>query len=140
MKIKQITYDRDSESLCLEGEGWSLDVQNVRSGIGPQREDSWARGKGAIPRSSEIEGTYEVCTASYYSEKSKSEFFPIKPDPIHKLGEPDKIRAEIGLHYDAPPKGTSGCIGVPADAWEIVAGALNDAAEEEQDSIPLIVT
>ncbi|MEG4633663.1 hypothetical protein QUB56_29485 [Microcoleus sp. AR_TQ3_B6] len=36
-------------------------------------------------------------------------FFHISPDPV---GSGDRIRSELGVHYDANVPGTSGCIGL----------------------------
>ena len=76
-------------------------------------EDQWTRAKGPIPA-----GTYEIPTEPYWLDTRGIEglFFHITPDPV---GSGDRIRSELGVHYDANTPGTSGCIGlINKDGWE----------------------
>ena len=76
-------------------------------------EDEWVRGKGPIPK-----GDYEIPTEPYWLETRGVEglFFHITPEPI---GSGDRIRSELGIHYDAHVPGTSGCIGlINWNGWE----------------------
>lgn len=68
--------------------------------------DQWARGKGPIPK-----GEYEIPTEPYWLNTRGVEglFFHITPDPV---GSGDRIRSELGIHYDANVPGTSGCLGL----------------------------
>jgi hypothetical protein len=69
-------------------------------------EDQWSRAKGPIPQ-----GEYEIPTNPYWVETRGVEglFFHITPDPV---GSGDRVRSELGIHYDANVPGTSGCIGL----------------------------
>ena len=69
-------------------------------------DDQWVRGKGPIP-----EGEYEIPTEPYWLDTRAVEglFFHITPDPV---GSGDRIRSELGIHWDANVPGTSGCIGL----------------------------
>jgi hypothetical protein len=68
--------------------------------------DEWVRGKGPIPK-----GDYQIPTEPYWLNTRGVEglFFHITPDPV---GSGDRIRSELGIHYDANVPGTSGCIGL----------------------------
>jgi hypothetical protein len=68
--------------------------------------DEWVRGKGPIPK-----GKYEIPSEPYWLNTRGVEglFFHITPDPV---GSGDRIRSELGVHFDANVPGTSGCIGL----------------------------
>jgi len=69
-------------------------------------EDQWVRGKGPIPQ-----GEYEIPTEPYWSNTRGVDglFYHITPDPVRSG---DRIRSELGVHFDANVPGTSGCIGL----------------------------
>lgn len=73
--------------------------------------DQWARAKGPIPA-----GEYQIPTEPYWLDTRGVEgyFFHITPDPVRGSG--DRIRSELGIHWDANTPGTSGCIGLTN--WE----------------------
>jgi hypothetical protein len=76
-------------------------------------DDQWVRGKGPIP-----EGEYEIPTEPYWLDTRGVEglFFHITPDPV---GSGNRIRSELGIHWDANVPGTSGCIGlINWEGWE----------------------
>ncbi|MEG3955235.1 L,D-transpeptidase [Microcoleus sp. herbarium2] len=75
--------------------------------------DEWVRGKGPIPA-----GEYEIPTKPYWLDTRGVEgyFFHITPDPV---GSGDRIRSELGIHWDANVPGTSGCIGlINPEGWD----------------------
>jgi hypothetical protein len=75
--------------------------------------DQWARGKGPIPK-----GEYEIPSEPYWLNTRGVEglFFHITPDPV---GSGNRIRSELGIHYDANVPGTSGCIGlINWEGWD----------------------
>lgn len=97
-------------------------------------EDQWSRGKGPIPQ-----GDYEIPTEPYYVNTRGVEglFFHITPDPV---GSGDRIRSELGVHYDANVPGTSGCIGIINwEGWEGFCRRLRNIAAIRVESIPLKV-
>jgi hypothetical protein len=63
-------------------------------------EDQWARGKGSIPA-----GEYEIPSQPYWLDTRGVEgyFYHITPDPV---GSGDRIRSELGVHFDANVPGT----------------------------------
>jgi hypothetical protein len=76
-------------------------------------EDQWTRGKGPIPA-----GQYEIPSEAYWLGTRGVEgfFFHITPDPV-AVG--DRIRSELGIHWDANVPGTSGCIGlINWEGWD----------------------
>jgi len=76
--------------------------------------DQWVRGKGPIPDGDE----YEIPTQPYWLNTRGVEglFFHITPDPV---GFGDRIRSELGIHWDANVPGTSGCVGlINWEGWE----------------------
>ena len=77
-------------------------------------DDQWVRGKGPIPAGDQ----YKIPTEPYWLETRGVEgfFFHITPDPV---GSGDRIRSELGVHWDANSPGTSGCIGlINRDGWD----------------------
>lgn len=75
--------------------------------------DQWVRGKGPIPS-----GEYEIPTEPYWLNTRGIEglFFHITPDPV---GFGDRIRSELGIHWDANVPGTSGCVGlINWEGWQ----------------------
>ena len=76
-------------------------------------DDQWTRGKGPIPA-----GNYKIPTEPYWLETRGIEglFFHITPDPV---GFGDRIRSELGVHWDVNFPGTAGCIGlINKEGWE----------------------
>jgi hypothetical protein len=76
--------------------------------------DQWVRGKGPIPAGEK----YQIPSEPYWLETRGVEgfFFHITPDPV---GSGDRIRSELGIHWDANVPGTSGCIGlINWEGWE----------------------
>jgi hypothetical protein len=76
-------------------------------------EDQWARGKGPIPA-----GDYEIPSEPYWLDTRGIEgyFFHITPDPV---GSGERVRAELGIHFDARSPGTAGCIGlINSEGWQ----------------------
>jgi hypothetical protein len=97
-------------------------------------DDQWVRGKGPIP-----EGEYQIPTEPYWLKTRGVEgfFFHITPDPV---GSGDRIRSELGIHFDANVPGTSGCIGlIHWEGWEGFCRRLRNIAASRVESIPLIV-
>jgi hypothetical protein len=97
-------------------------------------DDQWVRGKGPIPK-----GDYEIPTEPYWSEARGVEglFFHITPDPV---GSGDRIRSELGVHYDANVPGTSGCIGlINWEGWEGFCRRMSNIAALRVESLPLKV-
>jgi hypothetical protein len=96
--------------------------------------NEWIRGKGPIPG-----GQYQIPTEPYFLETRGVEglFFHITPDPV---GSGDRIRSELGIHYDANVPGTSGCIGIINwQGWERFCRRLRSIAAQRIESIPLKV-
>jgi hypothetical protein len=96
--------------------------------------DEWVRGKGPIPA-----GEYEVVTEPYFLETRGVEglFFHISPDPV---GSGDRIRSELGVHYDANVPGTSGCLGlINWEGWQGFCRRMAKIASLNVKSIPLKV-
>jgi hypothetical protein len=96
--------------------------------------DQWARGKGPIPA-----GEYEISSEPYWLNTRGVEglFYHITPDPV---GSGDRIRSELGIHYDANVPGTSGCIGlINWEGWEGFCRRMATIASLEIKSIPLEV-
>lgn len=96
--------------------------------------DEWIRGKGPIPA-----GEYEIPTEPYWlnTRGVEGNFFHITPDPV---GSGDRIRSELGIHYDANVPGTSGCIGiVNSTGWEGFCRRMKNIAALEIKSIKLKV-
>lgn len=76
-------------------------------------EDQWSRDKGPIPA-----GEYEIPAEPYWLDTRGVEgyFFHVTPDPV---GSGDRIRAELGVHFDANIPGTSGCIAlINPEGWQ----------------------
>jgi hypothetical protein len=76
--------------------------------------DEWIRGKGPIPGGD----AYQIPTEPYWLNTRGVEgfFFHITPDPV---GFGDRIRSELGIHWDANVPGTSGCVGlINWEGWE----------------------
>jgi hypothetical protein len=97
-------------------------------------EDEWVRGKGPIPQ-----GSYQIPTEPYWLDTRGVEgfFFPITPDPV---GAGNRIRSELGIHYDAHVPGTSGCIGlINWEGWEGFCRRMRNIAALGIESIPLKV-
>ena len=97
-------------------------------------EDQWVRGKGPIP-----EGEYEIPTEPYWLDTRgvKGLFFHITPDPV---GSGDRIRSELGIHFDANVPGTSGCIGLLNwEGWNGFCRRMTKIASLGVKTIPLKV-
>jgi hypothetical protein len=97
-------------------------------------DDEWIRGKGPIP-----EGEYQIPTEPYWVKTRGVEglFFHITPDPV---GSGDRIRSELGVHYDANVPGTSGCIGVINwGGWEGFCRRMTNIAALGVEFLPLKV-
>jgi hypothetical protein len=96
--------------------------------------DQWARGKGPIP-----EGKYEIPTEPYWLDTRGVEgfFFHVTPDPV---GFGNRIRAELGIHFDANIPGTSGCIGlINKSGWEGFCRRMANVASLGITTLPLKV-
>jgi len=96
-----------------------------------QPEDVWARGRGPIPA-----GEYQVSNEPYWLETRGVEglFYHITPDPV---GSGDRVRGELGLHFDANVPGSSGCIVLRNESgWKRLCSRL---ASIPQKFIPLSV-
>jgi hypothetical protein len=100
-----------------------------------QREtDPWVRGKGPIPA-----GEYEIPTQPYWLDTRGVEglFFHITPDPV---GSGDRIRSELGVHWDANVPGTSGCVGlINWEGWQGYCRRMANIAAQGIEKIPLKV-
>lgn len=83
-------------------------------------EDQWTRGKGPIPA-----GEYQIPSEAYWLETRGVEglFYHITPDPV---GSGNKIRSELGIHYDANTREHRGVLD-----W-LLRKAAADFAEEWQ--------
>ena len=99
-----------------------------------RKEDQWSRGKGPIPQ-----GDYQIPSQPYFLETRGVEglFFHITPGPV---GSGDRIRSELGIHYDANVPGTSGCIGlINSQGWEGFCRRLRNIAAQGVEFLPLKV-
>jgi hypothetical protein len=97
-------------------------------------DDQWARGKGPIPA-----GEYQIPTEAYWLDTRGVEglFFHITPDPV---GSGDRIRSELGVHWDANVPGTSGCIGlINRKGWDGFCRRMAKIASLGVETIPLKV-
>jgi hypothetical protein len=97
-------------------------------------EDQWSRGKGPIPA-----GDYKIPSEPYWLETRGVEglFFHVTPDPV---GSGDRIRSELGIHYDANVPGTSGCIGlINREGWNGFCRRMTQIASLGIKKIPLKV-
>ncbi|HEY9812578.1 MAG TPA: hypothetical protein V6D31_03435 [Candidatus Sericytochromatia bacterium] len=96
--------------------------------------DQWVRAKGPIP-----EGDYEIPTEPYWLNTRGVEglFFHITPDPV---GFGDRIRSELGVHFDSNVPGTSGCIGlINFSGWDGFCRRMRNIASTGVKKIPLKV-
>ena len=97
--------------------------------------DQWVRGKGPIPAGE----NYEIPTEPYPLETRGIEglFFHIRPDPVVSG---DRVRSELGVHYDANIPGTSGCIGlINWEGWEAFCRRMRNIAALGINFLPLKV-
>jgi len=97
-------------------------------------EDQWSRGKGPIPK-----GDYQIPTQPYWLDTRGVDglFFHITPDPV---GSGDRIRSELGVHYDANVPGTSGCIGlINWEGWQGFCRRMRNIAALEVKFLSLKV-
>jgi hypothetical protein len=97
-------------------------------------EDQWTRGKGPIPA-----GEYEIPSEPYWLDTRGVEglFYHITPDPV---GFGDRIRSELGIHYDANVPGTAGCIGlINWEGWDGFCRRLRNIASQSVKTLPLKV-
>jgi hypothetical protein len=100
-----------------------------------RREDQWARARGPLPAGE----NYEIPTEPYWLDTRGVEglFFHITPDPV---GSGDRIRSELGIHWDANLPGTSGCIGlINWEGWDAFCRRMSQIAALGIKSIPLKV-
>jgi hypothetical protein len=100
-----------------------------------RREDQWARARGPLPAGE----NYEIPTEPYWLDTRGVEglFFHITPDPT---GSGDRIRSELGIHWDANLPGTSGCIGLRNwEGWDAFCRRMSQIAALGIKSIPLKV-
>lgn len=99
-----------------------------------QSGDEWARGKGPIPA-----GNYAIPATPYHLETKgiEGDFFHITPDPV---GSGNRIRSELGIHFDANVPGSAGCIVLRNLAgWERFCDRMEAIAKSGIKSIPLSV-
>jgi hypothetical protein len=97
--------------------------------------DQWVRGKGPIPEGDE----YEIPTEPYWLETRGVEglFFHITPDPV---GFGDRVRSELGVHWDANLPGTSGCIGlIDWEGWQGFCRRMRNIASQGIERLSLKV-
>jgi hypothetical protein len=97
-------------------------------------EDQWVRGKGPIPKEE-----YEIPTEPYWLNTRGVEglFFHITPDPV---GSGDRVRRELGVHWDANVPGTSGCVGlINWEGWDGFCRRMARIASIGVKTIPLKV-
>lgn len=97
-------------------------------------EDQWTRGKGPLPA-----GQYEIPSEAYWLETRGVEglFYHIAPDPV---GSGDRIRSELGVHFDANTPGTSGCIGlITEEGWNGFCRRMAKIASLGIKTLPLKV-
>jgi len=98
--------------------------------------DQWVRGKGPIPQG---DFGYSIPTKPYPVDTRGVEglFFHITPDPV---GSGDRIRSELGIHYDANVPGTSGCIGlINWEGWQGFCRRMRNIAALGIESVSLKV-
>ena len=98
-------------------------------------EDQWVRARGPLPAGE----NYEIPTEPYWLDTRGVEglFFHITPDPV---GSGDRIRSELGIHWDANLPGTSGCIGlINWEGWDAFCRRMSQIAALGIKSIPLKV-
>jgi len=99
-----------------------------------RQTDQWARGKGSIPA-----GEYQIPTEPYWLDTRGVEglFFHITPEPT---GWGDRIRSELGIHWDANVPGTSGCVGlINWEGWDDFCRRMAKIASLGVKSLPLKV-
>ena len=97
--------------------------------------DQWVRGKGPIPEGDK----YEIPTEPYWLETRGVEglFFHITPDPV---GFGDRVRSELGIHWDANVPGTSGCIGlINWEGWQGFCRRMRNIASQGIERLSLKV-
>lgn len=100
-----------------------------------QPGDEWARGKGPIPQGFD----YGIPTTPYHLETKgiEGDFFHITPDPI---GSGNRIRSELGIHFDANVPGSAGCIVLQTDTgWKGFCRRMQAIARSGIKSIALSV-
>lgn len=145
MKILRISYNRTTQILAVVYDDLSVrTVLGCASGFRMFAGQSWKRGGGPIPLSSEVAVPYSVETAGHMSEKCQSWMFNILPNPVVCSTDPALIRCDIGIHEDNPPIGvTSGCIGVSSSEWNgdesCGMASLRDEISESDGPLPLEV-
>lgn len=99
-------------------------------------ENQWSRAKGPIPAGE----NYQIPTEPYWLDTRGVEglFYHITPDPV--LGTGDRVRSELGIHYDANVPGTSGCIGlINWEGWEGFCRRMEKIASLGVKNLPLKV-
>jgi hypothetical protein len=134
-------------TLMLVVDGKPTVQVRATSGHSPHQglDSFWLRGKGPLPPSNVIAGTYRVDTTLITAgEKFKvamgERYFHIVPDPVFMAGYDSETvknsetdphcRTQLCLHYDGGSAGTSGCIGVrprlTADeqGWKVLRDAI----------------
>jgi hypothetical protein len=97
-------------------------------------EDQWSRPKGPIPA-----GEYEIPSQPYWLDTRGVEglFYHITPDPV---GSGDRIRSELGVHFDANVPGTSGSVGlITLEGWNGFCRRMAKIASLGVKSLPLKV-
>lgn len=97
--------------------------------------DEWARGKGPIPEGDD----YEIPTKPYWLDTRGVEgwFFHITPDPV---GFGERVRSELGIHWDANIPGTSGCVGlINLGGWNGFCRRMTNIASQGFAKLPLKV-
>jgi hypothetical protein len=100
-----------------------------------RQEDQWVRARGPLPAGE----NYEIPTQPYWLDTRGVEglFFHITPDPV---GSGDRIRSELGVHWDANLPGTAGCIGlINREGWDAFCRRMSQIAALGIKSIPLKV-
>jgi hypothetical protein len=98
-------------------------------------EDQWSRGKDPIPAGKD----YQIPTEPYWLDTRGVEglFFHITPD---RVGSGDRIRSELGIHFDANTPGTSGCIGlITENGWKGFCRRIRNIAALGVEFLPLKV-
>ena len=97
--------------------------------------DEWVRGKGPIPAGEK----YQIPTLGYWLDTRGVEglFYHVTPDPVVSG---NKIRAELGIHFDANLPGTAGCIGLMnLEGWQGFCRRLSQIAAQGVEHLPLTV-
>jgi hypothetical protein len=97
--------------------------------------DQWVRGKGPIPA-----GDYQIPSEPYWLNTRGVEglFFHITPDPV--IGSGDRVRSELGVHWDANVPGTSGCIGlINWEGWKGFCRRMTNIAAQGIEQLSLKV-